>query len=94
MSTTSSAARPSSAQDYHRQWAQQRGGLQQQDPHSARDWVNVGDTERLLSALAGTGLALFGLVRRSYGGLALAGLGASLIYRGATGHCPLYSTKV
>jgi uncharacterized membrane protein len=50
----------------------------------------VGDTERLLSALGGGALLAFGLSRRSLPGLALAAVGGSLVYRGATGHCSLY----
>jgi uncharacterized membrane protein len=54
--------------------------------------VNVGDTERILSFLGGGALGLFGLSRRSLGGLALAAMGGSLLYRGATGHCSVYQT--
>jgi uncharacterized membrane protein len=53
---------------------------------------NVGDTERLLSFLGGSALTLFGLSRRSVGGLALAAVGGSLVYRGLTGHCSVYQT--
>ncbi|HEY7327765.1 MAG TPA: YgaP-like transmembrane domain [Gemmataceae bacterium] len=53
-------------------------------------YVNVGDTERLLSLLGGTALSLFGLSRRSLGGLTLAAVGAPFIYRGITGHCGGY----
>jgi uncharacterized membrane protein len=52
--------------------------------------VNVGDTERMISAIAGGALALYGLRRGSLGGLLVAGLGAALGYRGLTGHCQLY----
>jgi uncharacterized membrane protein len=52
--------------------------------------VNVGSTERLCSSLAGGALVLFGLSRMSLTGLALAGLGGSLLYRGTTGQCQLY----
>ena len=52
--------------------------------------VNVGDTERMMSAVAGGGLALYGLRRGSFGGLLLAAIGAALGYRGITGHCDLY----
>jgi uncharacterized membrane protein len=52
--------------------------------------VNVGDKERLWSFLGGTALGLYGLSRFSLGGLALAAVGGSLIYRGVTGHCGLY----
>jgi len=54
--------------------------------------VNVGEYERWASVIGGGTLALYGLARRSLGGLALAGLGGSLIYRGATGHCSCYET--
>lgn len=54
--------------------------------------VNVGDNERMLSAIAGGALALYGLRRGSLGGLLLAGLGAALGYRGITGHCSVYET--
>lgn len=53
--------------------------------------VNVGKVERQVSALAGVALALLGLRQRSVGGMLLAGLGAGLVYRGATGHCAMYS---
>lgn len=52
--------------------------------------VNVGDNERMVSAVAGGALALYGLRRGSLGGLLLAGLGAALGYRALTGHCGLY----
>lgn len=53
--------------------------------------VNVGQTERVLSAVAGGVLAAVGLSRRSLPGLALAGLGGALVARGTTGHCPAYT---
>ena len=53
--------------------------------------VNVGKIERRACAIAGAVLAVFGLRNRSVGGWMLTGLGAGLIYRGATGHCPMYS---
>lgn len=49
--------------------------------------VNVGQTERWVSALAGGALALYGLTRRSRGGVALAVAGGALVHRGITGHC-------
>lgn len=52
--------------------------------------VNVGNTERIGSAVAGAGLAAFGLWRRSLPGLLLAGVGGVLMYRGIGGHCPAY----
>jgi uncharacterized membrane protein len=52
---------------------------------------NVGDVERVVSVIAGTALALFGLRRFSLTRLGLAGLGGSLVYRGLTGHCAMYA---
>jgi uncharacterized membrane protein len=52
--------------------------------------VNVGDTERMISAVAGGALALYGLRRGSLGGLLVAAVGAALGYRGITGHCDVY----
>ena len=51
---------------------------------------NVGETERVLSIIGGGALALYGLTRGSLGGAALALLGGSLVYRGATAHCAMY----
>jgi len=52
--------------------------------------VNVGYGERWASALAGAALALYGIRRMSWAGLALAVAGGTLIYRGASGHCQMY----
>jgi uncharacterized membrane protein len=52
--------------------------------------LNVHSQERWASVIAGGLLALYGLSRRSRGGMGLALLGGSLIARGATGHCDLY----
>src|ERR1051325_8669664 len=52
--------------------------------------INVGQTERWISALGGGALALYGLTRGSLGGVALALVGAALVQRGYTGHCNLY----
>jgi uncharacterized membrane protein len=54
--------------------------------------VNVGPTERLISMVGGGLLGLYGLSRRSSGGLLLAGTGAALAFRGATGHCHVYQS--
>ena len=51
---------------------------------------NVGELERIASTVGGGLLTLLGLGRRSLGGLALAGVGGVLLYRGTTGHCPAY----
>jgi hypothetical protein len=60
-------------------------------PSSPRS-VNVGGTERALSALAGGSLLAYGLSRRSLPGLLTAIVGGGLVYRGVTGHCRLYET--
>lgn len=52
--------------------------------------LNVGDAERLASVIGGGLLALYGLSQKSLGGVILAGLGGALVYRGTTGHCPVY----
>jgi uncharacterized membrane protein len=58
----------------------------------AQDRVNVGGQERLVSLLGGGLLACYGLTRGTTSGLLLAGVGAALAYRGATGHCHMYQT--
>lgn len=52
--------------------------------------MNVGDIERVVSALAGGALVTWGLRRRSLGGLALAAAGVELVRRGISGHCAAY----
>jgi len=54
--------------------------------------VNVGPTERLISLTSGGLMALYGLSRGTTKGLLLAGIGAALVYRGATGHCHGYQS--
>jgi len=54
--------------------------------------VNVGETERVVSAVCGGMLAAFGLSRTSLLGLSLLAAGAALIYRGLSGHCPVYGS--
>lgn len=52
--------------------------------------VNIGEPERMASMVGGGLLALYGLSRRSLGGLALAALGGLLVVRGKTGYCGVY----
>lgn len=52
--------------------------------------INVGESERWASLGVGSFLTLLGLGRRGLPGLLMAGLGANLIYRGATGYCGMY----
>jgi uncharacterized membrane protein len=51
---------------------------------------NVEFPERIGSIAAGSGLVLYGLSRRSLGGLLLALIGGSLLHRGSTGYCAVY----
>src|SRR5947208_206315 len=58
--------------------------------------VNVADVERWASALGGAALAVYGIQRlreRSVSGAVMAAAAGSLIYRGATGHCPVYAVS-
>ena len=52
---------------------------------------NVGDNERGISAIAGGGLITYGISKGGLFGTALSLVGSGLLYRGATGHCHLYS---
>ena len=52
--------------------------------------TNVGRIERFVSVASGSILVLYGLSRRSAGGLALAAAGCGLLHRGATGRCEVY----
>lgn len=77
------------------QGRQMQGGSGQEGPGVLRalGWgsrVNVGDGERAVSVAAGSVLAVLGISRKSVPGLLIAGVGAALAYRGATGHCPAY----
>ena len=58
--------------------------------HSGHTQINVGESERQLSMIGGTVLAVCGLLRGSFSGLMLAGIGGALIWRGHTGHCEMY----
>jgi uncharacterized membrane protein len=68
--------------------------LQRRDATGAgkqdRENINVGQTERWASTIGGGVLAVYGLTRGSMGGLVLALVGGSLVYRGTTGHCNVY----
>ena len=62
--------------------------LQQEEEKGSS--VNVGQTERWASAIGGGALALYGLTRGTKGGVALALIGGTLVYRGMSGHCSVY----
>lgn len=53
--------------------------------------TNVGGSERVVSALAGGLLAMWGMRRKGTLGYGAAALGAELLYRGVSGHCKAYS---
>jgi uncharacterized membrane protein len=57
---------------------------------SRQSRVNLNDTERWVSNLAGGGLAVLGLKQGGWKGVGLALLGGGLVCRGLTGHCRLY----
>ena len=52
---------------------------------------NVAQLERWFSVVAGSALTAYGLKRRSLPALAVSLVGGVLVWRGATGHCPLFS---
>ncbi|MBD2757726.1 SRPBCC family protein [Spirosoma validum] len=65
-------------------------GMGQIEPDvSGSSRINVDDTERIWSAAGGALLATYGLRRGSFSGLLLATLGGFMVYRGASGYCPM-----
>jgi uncharacterized membrane protein len=52
--------------------------------------INVGDTERIISAVVGGCALLLGLSRLSLTGVVALAAGGALLARGLTGHCGLY----
>lgn len=56
----------------------------------ARSDLNVNQTERMVSTIAGGALAVVGIMRGGWSGWMLALTGGGLVYRGATGHCGVY----
>jgi uncharacterized membrane protein len=53
--------------------------------------INVGNVERAASFAGGIAMMALGVQRRSLASIPLALLGGALIYRGASGHCSVYS---
>lgn len=51
---------------------------------------NVGNPERVISAVAGGGLIAYGIKRKDWVGALLGLVGGGLALRGATGHCQVY----
>lgn len=65
-----------------------------QPTHGTSGVVNVGQTERLVSTALGAFLLSSGLnnmFKHPLNGLVKTAIGGLLLYRGASGHCPLYS---
>ncbi|GAA4464657.1 SRPBCC family protein [Nibrella saemangeumensis] len=58
------------------------------DP-SGSSRINVGDTERIISAAGGAVMTAIGVQRGTLGGAVVALLGGYLIFRGASGYCPV-----
>jgi uncharacterized membrane protein len=58
--------------------------------HLKRGRLNVGLSERWITAIAGGAMVAWGLQRRDGPGITIAALGGMLVARGATGHCPAY----
>src|SRR5262245_28147348 len=52
--------------------------------------INVGDTERIISAVIGGGALLLGLSKLSLTSVVALAAGGALLARGLTGHCGLY----
>jgi len=52
--------------------------------------INVGDTERVISAAAGGLALLLGLSRLPLSSIVALVAGGALLYRGMTGHCRVY----
>jgi uncharacterized membrane protein len=52
---------------------------------------NVNSRERWVSVVIGSAVAAYGLSRRSIAGITVAGLGAALVWRGASGYCAVYN---
>lgn len=86
-----------------RSWADTGAGATQapanrgQQSWQPRGWqerggegANVGSAERTVSVVAGSILGFLGIGRADVTGLVIAGVGGALIYRGATGRCPMY----
>jgi len=64
--------------------------LSQTIEKSDANHVNIGSTERILSAAAGGVVAILGLRAASLPGLLAAVAGGALVHRGVTGHCHGY----
>jgi uncharacterized membrane protein len=58
-------------------------------PATGTSHINVGKAERIASVLGGTLMAYYGLQKSDKAGIAMAAAGGALLFRGATGYCPV-----
>jgi len=70
--------------------AELRALLDRRRSRQSGNHLNVGSSERIVSVAGGSILALLGAARRDWIGLLIASVGGGLVYRGATGRCPMY----
>jgi uncharacterized membrane protein len=89
MATTSAHAEPGLC-DARSNQTQTTSGNGHKSIAQDGNYQNVSKNERLVSLAAGSIVATLGVGRRDLTGLLIAGVGAGLIYRGATGHCHMY----
>jgi len=75
-------------QEQQQRWIRYRQEMAAAQPMNGT--ANVGPDERTVSIAAGAILALQGLSRGTLPGMLCAGVGGLLVYRGYTGHCPVY----
>ncbi len=68
-----------------------QGIKEYEESHRPSKPINVGDAERWASSIGGGLLVALGLKKGTLGGLAMAAIGGSLLYRGTSGHCHAYS---
>jgi len=64
-------------------WSEERAA-------SFSSWRNVGDMQRMVSAVLGGGLLITGLPKRSWAGAGLSAVGAALLHRGISGYCAVF----
>lgn len=58
--------------------------------HSHSHGENIGDAQRVLSAIGGMALLASGLSRRNWSGAVLAFAGGAFLYRAVSGYCPAF----
>lgn len=64
-------------------WSEERAS-------SSSSRQNIGDMQRMVSAVLGGGLLITGLPKRSWTGAGLSAIGAALLHRGLSGYCALF----